>query len=215
MDVSVAQSLWAKMDDIDEHVKVVEAKVSDGMYVLCRNTRETLEVAREIEEKMADIWTLADVRFKGLEENRARIYREVTLIRDDLVPIGNDMVSIANMVFDNADEVARVAYMVEQLAKKQEQRQFWWNLVMFMMLCIIIMMLGTIIYVVSLPVTVCPFSFPMGPNHTEPANHTEPVDVCKNATNTIIDGLRCLTDKMLPKPCRAGYACKRETYPDF
>ena len=149
------------MDDIDEHVKVVEAKVSDGMSVLCQNTRETLEVAREIEEKMADIWTLADVRFKGLEENRARIYREVTDIKAELVPIGNDMVSIANMVFDNADEVARLAYMVdqnaknqEQLAKKQEQRQFWWNLVMFMMLCIIIMMLGTIIYVVSLPVTV-------------------------------------------------------------
>jgi hypothetical protein len=193
VDEAVAQSLYIKMDELDKLVKVVEAKVDDGFG--------------EIDAKIADIWTLTDVRFKGLEENRARIYGEVTHIKDDLVPIANDMVSIANMVFDNADEVARLAYMVEQLAKKQEQRQFWWNLVMFMMLGIIIMMLGTIIYVVSLPVTVCPFSFPMGPS--------TPVDECKNPTNTIIGGLRCLTDTILPKPCRAGYACKRDTYPDF
>jgi hypothetical protein len=198
--VTRQQALFIKMNQTQDLVKVVEGKVDDGVTEISTK----LDV---VSGKVDYIWTLTDVRFKGLEENRARIYGEVTHIKDDLVPIANDMVSIANMVFDNADEVARLAYMVEQLAKKQEQRQFWWNLVMFMMLGIIIMMLGTIIYVVSLPVTVCPFSFPMGPS--------TPVDVCKNATNTIIDGLRCLTDKMLPRPCRDGYACKRDTYPDW
>ncbi len=145
--------------------------------------------------------TILFTRITGLENGQAGIYGEVTHVQDDVATVG--------------DEVARLAYMVEQLAKKQEQRMLMYFLVMFMMLGVMFIMLGTIIYVVSLPVTVCPFSFPMGPNHTEPANHTDPVDVCKNATNTIIDGLRCLTDKMLPKPCRDGYACKRETYPDF
>jgi hypothetical protein len=211
VDEAVAQSLYIKMDELGKLVKVVEAKVDDGFGEIDAKVDDGFG---EIDAKIADSWTLTDVRFKGLEENRARIYGEIGHIQDDLVPIANDMVSIFNMVSDNADEVARLAYMVdqnakkqEQLAKKQEQRQFWWNLVMFMMLGIIIMMLGTIIYVVSLPVTVCPFSFPMGPS--------TPVDLCKNATNTIFDGLLCLTDKILPRPCREGYACKRDTYPDW
>jgi uncharacterized protein YqhQ len=198
------------IDELQEYLKVIEGKVDDGVK----------GIITHVDARIDDNWTLTSTRFTGIENERAAVYGEIGHIKDDLVPIVNDMVSIANMVSDNADEVARLAYMVdqnakkqEQLAKKQEQRQFWWNLVMFMMLGIIIMMLGTIIYVVSLPVTVCPFSFPMGPNHAEP------VDECKNPTNTIIGGiiggLRCLADKMLPKPCRGGFACERETYSHF
>jgi hypothetical protein len=208
------------IDELQEYLKVIEGKV----YECVTEISTKLDVVSgkvddgfgEIDAKMADIWTLTDVRFKGLEENRTRIYGEIGHIKSDLVPIANDMVSIANMVFHNADEAARLAYMVDQNAKKQEQRDkqreqrmLMYFLVVVMMLGVMFIMLGTIIYVVSLPVTVCPFSVHMG------QNHTEPVDVCKNATNTIIDGLRCLTDKMLPRPCRDGYACKRETYPDF
>jgi hypothetical protein len=209
--VTRQQALFIKMNQTQDCIKVVQGKVDEGVTEISTKldvvSGKVDDGFGEIDAKMADMLTLTDVRFKGLEENRARIYGEVTHIKDDLVPIANDMVSIFNMVVHNADEAARLAYMVEQLAKKQEQRQFWWNLVMFMMLGIIIMMLGTIIYVVSLPVTVCPFSFPMGPS--------TPVDVCKNPTNTIIGGLQCLTDKILPRPCRDGYACKRDTFPDW
>jgi hypothetical protein len=207
--VTRQQALIIKMNQTQDRVKVVEGKVDDGVTEISTK----LDV---VSGKVDYIWTLTDVRFKGIENERAAVYGDIGNIKTDMEATSNDMVSMANMVFDNADEVVRLAYMVEQLAKKQEQltkkqgqHQFWWNLVMLMMLGIIIMMLGTIIYVVSLPVTVYPFSFPMGPNHAEP------VDECKNPTNTIIGGLRCLTDKVLPKPCRNGYACKRDTYPDW
>ena len=194
-----AQAQYIKLDQIDDRVKAVEAKVDDGMSVLCK--------------KIDENWTLTDVRFTGLETGQASIYGEVTDVKNVVARVEDDVVNIANdvayihgevctlrwEVATVGDEVARLAYMVDERAKKQEQRQFVWNLAMF------IIMLGYITYVVSLPVTVCPW----GPHHAEP------VDECKNATNTIIGGLRCLTDKMLPKPCRNGFACKRDTYPDW
>ena len=209
--VTRQQALFIKMNQTQDCIKVVEGKVDDGVTEISTK----LDV---VSGKVDYIWTLTDVRFKGIENERAAVYGDIGNIKTDIGNINTfmdatfkDICVIAKEVVNNdvADEVARLAYMVEQLAKKQEQRQFWWNLVMFMMLGIIIMMLGTIIYVVSLPVTVCPFSVHMG------QNQTEPVDECKNPTNTIIGGLRCLTDKILPKPCRDGYACKRDTYPDW
>ena len=187
------QALYIKMDEIDDRVKAVEAKVS---------------------EKIDENWTLTDVRFTGLETGQASIYGEVTDVKNVVARVEDDVVNIAQdvgyvhgevctlrgEVATVGDEVARLAYMVEQLAKKQVI-MLW---IIIIMLGIIVIMLGFITYVVSLPVTVCPW----GPHHAEP------VDECKNLTN-IIGGLRCLTDKMLPKPCRDGYACKRDTYPDW
>ena len=182
--MGVAQALFSKMKQTEDRVKVVEAKVDDGFG--------------EIDEKMQDIWTLTDVRFTGLENGRARIYGEMNHIKDDVVYIHGDVGIVLGKVANVADDVAMVAHLVHEV----KQRQLVWNIAFFIML-------GIIMYLVWLPVTVCPLSFPMGPNHTEP------VDVYKNATNTIIGGLRCLTDKILPKPCRDGYTCKRDTYPDW
>ena len=198
VDMTVAQCIYHKMDEIDDRVKVVEAKVSDGVSVLCA--------------KIAENWTLTDVRFTGLETGQASIYGEVTDVKNGVARVEDDVVNIANdvayvhgevytlrgEVATVGDEVARLAYMVDERAKKQVIMLG----IIIIMLGIIIIMLGYNTYVGSLPVTVCP-------------HHTEPVDECKNATNTIIGGLRCLTDKMLPKPCRNGFACKRETYPDW
>ena len=206
--VTRQQALFIKMNQTQDCIKVVQGKVDEGVTEISTKldvvSGKVDDGFGEIDAKIADIWTLTDVRFKGLEENRARIYGEVTHIKDDLVPIANDMVSLANMVFHNADEAARLAYMVdqnakkqEQLAKKQEQRQFWWNLVMFMML-------GYIIYIVSFPVTVPPFSSPGG------QNQTEPVDMPMNPTNTHFGHAVWWIDTFLHKCCRPGFSCQRE-----
>ena len=188
--VTRQQALVIKMNQTQDLVKVVGGKVDDGV-------NEISAKVDVVSGKVDYIWTLTDVRFKGVENERAAVYGEMTHVKDDMVNVAKDVVTITTNVVTVSDDVAMVANLVHQL----KQRQLLWNLAFFIML-------GYITYVVSLPVTVCPFSVPMGPNHTEP------VDECKNLTN-IIGGLRCLTDKMLPKPCRDGYACKRDTYPDW
>ena len=152
---------------------------TSGISMLDKFLADTIveNMQKDLHMITQDNTTVLFTRITGLENGEARIYGEQTHIKDD---------------------VARLAYMVEQF----RQLMLVCILAMLMMLGTIIIMLGYIIYVQSLPVTVCP-------------HHAEPVDVCKNATNTIIGGLRCLTDKILPKPCRNGFGCKRETYPDW
>ena len=165
-----AQAQYIKLDQIDDRVKAVEAKVS---------------------EKIDENWTLTDVRFTGLENGEAGIYGEVNHIKDDVGYIHGEVCTLRGEVAHVADDVAMVKKLMVVCI-----------LLVVIMLGIIIIMLGYITYVQSLPVTVCP-------------HHAEPVDECKNPTNTIIGGMRCLTDKILPKPCRNGFACKREVYPDW
>ena len=187
--ITRAQALYIKMDQIDDRVKTVEAKVSDGMGVLSQNTRETLEFARGIDKKIDENWT-------GLETGQASIYGEVTDVKNVVARVEDDVVKIANDVATVGDEVARLAYMVEQLAKKQVI-MLW---IIIIMLGIIVIMLGFITYVQSLPVTVCPW----GPHHAEP------VDMPMNPTNTHFGHAVWWIDTFLHKCCRPGFSCQRE-----
>jgi hypothetical protein len=188
--------LYIKMDEVDDRVKVVETKVSDGISVLCK--------------KIDENWTLTDVRFTGLETGQASIYGEVTDVKNVVARVEDDVVNIAQdvgyvhgevctlrgEVATVGDEVARLAYMVDERAKKQCIMLG----IIIIMLGIIIIMLGCITYVVSLPVTVCPW----GPHHAEP------VDMPMNPTNTHFGHAVWWIDTFLHKCCRPGFSCQRE-----